>query len=751
MDIPAECLQRAAALRTEIAYHNRRYYELDEPEIPDAEYDRLVRELQDLEDRYPALVSPDSPTQRVSGAPLEAFDEVVHALPMLSIESIKDDVRLAEFDQRVRKWLGSDRVDYTGEPKLDGLAVSLRYQAGELVQAATRGDGYRGENITANIRTLASVPPRLAGSDWPGVLEVRGEVFMPKADFAAFNARQRDAGDREFANPRNAAAGSLRQLDPRITAGRPLALICYGLGEVTGGSLPARHADTLELLGTWGLPVSAELRRLAGLAACRDYIAAIGARRDDLPYDIDGVVIKVDRFDQQQVLGFRNRDPRWAVAFKYPPLEVLTRVEAVEFQVGRTGALTPVARLEPVAVAGVTVSNATLHNFDEVWRKDVRPGDTVYVRRAGDVIPEVVRVLPERRPPGAAPVALPEICPVCGSEVLKPAGEVVARCTGGLYCPAQRKEAIRHFASRRALDIEGLGDKRVTQLVERELIRDPADLYALTLEQLAGLERMAEKSARNLLDALERSRTTTLGRFLFALGIREVGEATAEALAQAVPDLDRLLAMDEGDFIQEGGIRGIGPVTAEALEQALAASPGPAPGEDLATWLTGLGVRGLGPDTVAALVDLYGSAANLRAAGAADFQAGRCSRIDGVGPVVAQNLVAFFRQPHNREVIAKLRQAGLHWPAPAPAPAPAAAPARPLAGKTLVITGTLSQPRDAIKVRLQALGAKVTGSVSRNTDYLLAGTDPGSKVDKARALGVTVLDEAGLERLLDGS
>ncbi len=658
---------RAQRLRAQIEQHNYLYYVLDEPQIPDSEYDRLFRSLQQLESEYPELVTPDSPTQRVGGQPLAAFEEVEHAVPMLSLENALSAEAMAEFDRRVRERLGrDDAVSYVAEPKLDGLAISLRYENGLLVQAATRGDGSRGENVTQNVRTIASVPLRLLGKGWPPVLEVRGEIFMPRRGFDELNRRQREQGEKTFANPRNAAAGSLRQLDSRISAGRPLAMYCYGLGETGGRSLHETHSGSMARLRGWGLPVSPELRVLRGLDACAAYFAEIGARRDSLAYDIDGVVFKVDRIADQQALGHVSRAPRWAIAQKFPAQEALTTVEAVEFQVGRTGAVTPVARLRPVAVGGVTVSNATLHNLDEVRRKDVRVGDTVYVRRAGDVIPEVVRVLPERRPAGTSPVSLPAHCPVCGSDVERIEGESVARCSGGLYCPAQRKQAVKHFASRRALDIEGLGDKLIEQLIDRRLIENPADLFGLGEEELAGLERMGPKSAHNLVQALDRSRRTTLARFLYALGIREVGEATAQALARRFGSLDRIQAASE-----------------EMLQET--------------------------PD---------------------------------VGPVVAHQVFSFLRQPHNREVIAKLQAAGIVWPEDEPAAA------EPLAGKTFVLTGTLSEPRDVVKARLQQLGARVSGSVSGKTDYLVAGEEAGSKLAKAQSLGVTVLDESGLEELL---
>jgi DNA ligase (NAD+) len=668
MTVPKAARERAAALREQIAYHNYRYYVLDDPAIPDSEYDRLLAELQQLEAQHAALVTPDSPTQRVGAAPLAEFAEVRHRVPMLSLDNAFTEEDLAGFDRRVRERLGHEgEIRYAAEPKLDGLAVSLRYEQGSLVQAATRGDGTVGEDVTQNVRTIPSVPLRLLGDGWPRLLEVRGEVYMPKKGFAALNERARERGEKTFANPRNAAAGSLRQLDPRVTAARPLALYCYGVGEVDGGDLAPTHSGTMRRLADWGLRVSPELATVTGAAGCLDYYRRIGARRDGFEYDIDGVVFKVEELALQRELGFVARAPRWAVAHKFPAQEELTVVEAVEFQVGRTGAVTPVARLRPVSVGGVTVSNATLHNMDEVERKDVRVGDTVYVRRAGDVIPEVVRVLPGRRPKGARKVHLPKTCPVCGSDVIKPEGEAVARCTGGLYCPAQRKEAVLHFASRRALDIEGLGEKLVDQLVDGGLLHDPADLYGLERSRLAALERMGEKSADNLLAALDRSRETTLARFLYALGIREVGEATAQALARQFGALEAIEQADE-----------------EALQET--------------------------PD---------------------------------VGPVVASHVAAFFRQGHNREVIAKLREAGVHWAETEPARG-----AQPLKGKTFVLTGALSRPRDAVKDELEALGAKVAGSVSKKTDYVVAGEDPGSKLAKAQELGVAVLDEAGLTDLL---
>jgi DNA ligase (NAD+) len=671
MGIPAAVRQRVADLREQIHWHNYRYYALDDPQIPDAEYDRLLRELQQLEQTHPALVTPDSPTQRVGSTPLSAFAQVKHALPMLSLDNAFTDDEIDGFDRRVREQLDAAApILYAAEPKLDGLAVSLRYEGGVLARGATRGDGMIGEDITHNIRTIPSVPLRLLGKHYPRVLEVRGEVFMPKQGFAALNAQALQRGEKIFANPRNAAAGSLRQLDPRVTAARPLEIFCYGVGQVEDGELPVLHSALLARLAEWGLRICPEVQVVTGAAGCLAYYRALLERRAGLPYEIDGVVYKVDRLEQQRSLGFVARAPRWAIAHKFPAQEAFTQVVDIQVQVGRTGALTPVARLEPVAVGGVTVTNATLHNADEVRRKDVRVGDTVIVRRAGDVIPEVVKVLLERRPAGARAFVMPTLCPVCGSRVIRPEGEAVARCVGGLFCSAQRKEALRHFASRRALDIEGLGDKLVDQLVEQGLVRNPADLYHLDARTLADLERMGAKSADKLVQALERSRSTTLARFLYALGIRRVGDTTAQTLADHFGALEALMAADE-----------------ERLRQ-----------------------------------------------------------IPDIGPVVAAQIRAFFAEAHNREIIDRLRHAGVHWPNAAPK---TEAVDRPLADKTFVLTGALaSMSRDQAKTRLQALGARVSGSVSAKTSYVVAGADPGSKLAKARALGVTVLTEPEWLKLL---
>jgi len=731
--------ERHQALSEAIERHNYRYYVLDDPEVPDSEYDRLFNELRELERAHPDLVTPDSPSQRVGAPPLKDFDEVVHRLPMLSLDNALSEQALVDFDRRVRDRLGvPGPVDYAAEPKLDGLAVSLRYEHGVLTEAATRGDGTRGENVTLNVRTIASVPLRLRDDHWPPVLEVRGEVFMPKKGFEALNARQRERGEKTFANPRNAAAGSLRQLDSRITARRPLRFICYGLGEVQGDVPAGSHSGIMTRLASWGLPVSPELKRVEGVSGCVDYFAEIGRRRDSLPYEIDGIVFKVDRLADQVALGSVARAPRWAIARKFPAEEALTEVQAVEFQVGRTGAVTPVARLQPVSVGGVTVSNATLHNMDEVRRKDVHVGDTVFVRRAGDVIPEVVRVLPERRPADAPPVVLPGQCPICGSDVIRPEGEAVARCSGGLYCPAQRKEAVKHFASRRALDIEGLGDRLVDQLVERRLIDDPADLFALDVETLAGLERMGRKSAENLVAALQRSRETTLARFLFALGILGIGETMAANVAAACGTLEAVMALRLADLVE------VRPSQARRLHDTLAAQP--ALVLDVPIIAAQPGLKWFHDSHAQLLIERFGGLQQVRGVDAEALVNAPRVKIEGVGEVLAEKLVTFFRQPHNRDVIAKLRAAGVSWPDPG------AGAQRsddlPLSGKTVVLTGTLSEPRGAVKQRLQALGAKVTGSVSSKTDYLIAGDEAGSKLAKATKLGVPVLDESGLQTLL---
>ena len=683
-DVSDHSAEHALDLRKQLHAHAHRYYVLDDPQIPDVEYDRLFNELQALESAHPELQTPDSPTLRVGGKPLAQFASVRHKVPMLSIRTETDTEATGaqNFDTRVRKELGlteSDPpVEYVAELKFDGLAMSLRYEAGVLVQAATRGDGETGEDVTQNIRTIQQIPLGLPAAA-PAVLEVRGEVYMRRADFEALNERQRAKialgikGEKTFVNPRNAAAGAVRQLDPSIAAQRPLSFFAYGLGEVTpqeeGGPEFATHFAMLQTLASWGFPVSGQVERAQGATELIAYHQRIGASRDQLPFDIDGVVYKVNALSLQRQLGFVTREPRWAVAHKYPAQEQLTTVLGIGVQVGRTGKLTPVAKLAPVFVGGVTVTNATLHNEDEARRKDVRVGDTVVVRRAGDVIPEVVSVLFENRTQDAPQFTMPRQCPVCGSSAVREEGEADYRCTGGLFCGAQRKEAILHFAHRRAVEVDGLGDKLVEQLVDSNIIRTLPDLYKLGLEALSGLDRMADKSAGNLLEALEKSKQTTLARFVFGLGIRHVGEATAKELARHFGKLDAIM---------------------DATEEALL-------------------------------------------------------QVSDVGPIVASSLRTFFDQPHNREVVEQLRACGVTWQEGEPAPRAF----MPLSGKTFVITGTLPNlSRDDAKDQVEAAGGKVAGSVSKKTDYVVAGADAGSKLLKAQALGVTIIDESALLALL---
>jgi DNA ligase (NAD+) len=662
--------RRAEALRAEIAHHDLRYHALDDPEISDADYDGLVRELRAIEAEFPGLVTPDSPTQRVGAGPAAGFGVVVHRVPMLSLGNgfADDDVR--DFDRRVRKLLGDDApVEYAAEPKLDGLAISVTYRDGRLVQAATRGDGGRGEDVTATVAQIRSVPKRLAGAA-PGLLEVRGEIFMLLEGFRRLNEDMATRGEKTFVNPRNAAAGSVRQLDPEVTRARPLELYAYGIGAIEPLAPPRRQSDLLAWLRSLGFSTNPLAATVTGPEACLEYYRRLEAERAALPYQIDGVVYKVNDRLAQERLGFISREPRWALAHKFPAEEAFTVLRAVEFQVGRTGVLTPVARLEPVFVGGATVSNATLHNMDEVARKDVRTGDTVVVRRAGDVIPEIVSVVAERRPADAAAIVMPAHCPSCGSPVIRDEGEAVARCTGGFRCKAQRREALKHFASRRALDIDGLGDRVIDQLVERDRVRSPADLFGLEVAELADLERLGEKSAQNLVEAIAASRATTLPRLLLGLGIREVGESTALALARHFGDIGPLIGADEAQIQQ----------------------------------------------------------------------------VPDVGPVVAAHIARYFADAENRALIDALRARGVHWPPVAVARKAEA----PLAGLTFVLTGTLATlSREQAGEALAALGAKVAGSVSKKTSYVVAGEDAGGKLDKARALGVPVIDEAALLSVLD--
>lgn len=660
---------RCISLRKLLAQYDYEYYVLDTPSVPDSEYDKIYRELQSLENLHPKLITPDSPTQRVSGSAVNAFNSITHRQAMLSLNNAFEDNELEAFDKRIRETLGQDHIEYAVEPKFDGLAITLTYENGIFTQGATRGDGYTGEDVTHNLRTLRAIPMRLSGQNPPKLLEVRGEVLMFKRDFEKLNQTQLSKGEKQFANPRNAAAGSLRQLDAKVTATRPLSFFAYGLGAAEGVPQMGSHSVAMDYLAGLYFPVSNERSVVVGLSGLLNYYKKIGQVREKLPFDIDGVVYKVNQFNQQNELGFVSRAPRWAIAHKFPAQEALTVVEDITVQVGRTGAITPVARLAPVFVGGVTVTNATLHNEDEVRRKDVHIGDTVSVRRAGDVIPEVVNVLLERRPANARRFEMPVACPECGSHILKQTDEAVARCTGGLFCPAQRKQAITHYASRRAMDIEGLGDKLADQLVEANLVHTLADIYKLDLTTLSNLDRMATKSAQNILDALQSSKSTTLARFIYALGMRNVGEATAKDLAKYFGNLSALMQANIDDLLA----------------------------------------------------------------------------VNDVGPVVAESINNFFTEPHNQTVITELLKAGITWPE---------TDGRQLAtgnlsGKTFVLTGTLPNlPRDSAKELIEAAGGKVSGSVSKKTDYVVAGSDAGSKLDKAQELGLAILDEAGLLELL---
>jgi len=660
---------RCIKLRQLLATYDYEYYVLDAPSVPDSEYDKVYRELQDLEKSHPELITSESPTQRVSGSAANAFNSITHRQAMLSLNNAFEDSELEAFDKRIREALGKDQIEYAVEPKFDGLAITLTYEHGIFIQGATRGDGYTGEDVTHNLRTLRAIPMRLGCQQPPKLLEVRGEVFMFKREFEKLNQTQLNKGEKQFANPRNAAAGSLRQLDAKITATRHLSFFAYGLGASEGIPSLSSHSMAMDYLDGLHFPVSKERKVVLGLSGLLDYYQKIGQARNKLPFDIDGVVYKVNQFNQQNELGFVSRAPRWAIAHKFPAQEALTLVEDITVQVGRTGAITPVARLAPVFVGGVTVTNATLHNEDEIRRKDVHIGDTVSVRRAGDVIPEVVNVLTERRPANARRFEMPTVCPECGSHILKQAEEAVARCTGGLFCPAQRKQAIIHYASRRAMDIEGLGEKLVDQLVEANLVHTLADIYKLDLTTLSNLERMATKSAQNILDALQSSKSTTLARFIYALGMRNVGEATAKDLAKHFGNLPELMWAGSDELLT----------------------------------------------------------------------------VNDVGPVVAESITNFFSEIHNQTVITELLEAGITWPE---------TNGKQLAtgnliGKTFVLTGTLPNlSRDDAKEMVEAAGGKVSGSVSKKTDYVIAGNDAGSKLDKAQELGLTILDETGLLELL---
>lgn len=664
-------IKKIAQLKKKINEHNYRYHILDEPLISDTAYDKLFRKLEALEKQYPELISNDSPTQRVGSTPLTSFQQVQHAVPMLSLENAFSEKEVLAFNKRLQERLHTEKeIEYACEPKLDGVAVSLIYHKGQLIRAATRGDGTIGEDITLNIRTILSIPLQLRGSDYPTDLEVRGEVYIPKKAFQQLNDRLKKAGEKMFVNPRNAAAGSLRQLNPKMTAQRSLAFFTHSVGQIKDGKLADTHTAILNQFKQWGLPRCPQTQTAKNILACLAYYHKIAQQRTTLPYDIDGVVYKVNAIALQQQLGFVSRAPRWALAHKFPAQEEFTQVLAIEFQVGRTGALTPVARLQPVFVGGVTISNATLHNMDEIKRKDIRVGDTVVIRRAGDVIPEVVSVIKEKRPANTHPIKLPKHCPICGSDIIKIETESVARCTGALFCPAQRKEAIKHFASRKAMNIEGLGNKLVEQLVDNHLIKDVSGLYHLTPEQLAFLPHLGEKSARKLCNAIHASKKTSLTRFLYGLGIRDVGITTALNLTQHFQDLTSITQADE-----------------ESLQD-----------------------------------------------------------IPDIGPIVAAHIKKFFSEPHNLEVIKKLLAAGINWPKP-----DVIKPKHPsfLAGKSFVLTGSLSElSREQAMRMLQELGAQVSSSVSKKTDYLIMGENPGSKLARAQALGLTILTEKNFLELL---
>ena len=661
---------RINELRQVINHHNHQYHVQDNPEVPDAEYDRLFRELSELESQFPDLISDDSPTQRIGAKPLKQFSEIEHRMPMLSLGNVFNEDEMKAFYKRVLDRLNIQKVVFAAETKLDGLAISLLYEHGKLVRAGTRGDGHQGEDVTLNARTINSIPLRLNGKDYPSIAEVRGEVVMDKQDFLDFNERQKLSDAKLFANPRNAAAGSLRQLDPAVTAKRPLSFMCYGLGYYSDDDQFETHSEILDRITTWGLPVSTERRRASDIDDCIGFYQEISKKRADLKYEIDGVVFKVDSLKYQKKLGFVSRAPRWAIAYKFPPEEEITKVVDIEIQVGRTGALTPVARLIPVFVGGVTVTNATLHNFDEVQRKDIRAGDTVIVRRAGDVIPEVVSVIKDKRPGESKSFHMPDNCPDCGSAVYRSDDEATHRCSGGLFCPTQCIQSIIHFASRRAMNIDGLGDKLVEQLYREGLVKNVADLYELNLDQLSSLERMGNKSAQNLIDALEKSKNTRLDKFLYSLGIREVGESTARALANYFGTLQLIM---------------------NASEEALL-------------------------------------------------------EVSDVGPVVAENILAFFKEIHNRDVIGRLQKHNIAWSESIKTAQTG------LSGKTFVLTGTLlTMTRDEARDRLLGLGAKVANSVSKKTDYVVIGDSPGSKAEKAEKLGVPILDEQAFETLLSNS
>tara|TARA_Y100001935_G_scaffold255373_1_gene268020 strand:- start:360 stop:2585 length:2226 start_codon:yes stop_codon:yes gene_type:complete len=730
--------KKVSALRDKINSHNHNYYVLDDPRIPDSEYDRMIKDLKKMEEINPELVTIDSPTQRVGAKPLDAFNQIQHKQRMLSLDNALNEEEFFEFDQRIKDKIGEDgNIVYAAEPKLDGLAISLRYENGSLVSAATRGDGKVGEDVTQNVRTISSIPLKLIGKNYPNILEIRGEIFIPKKGFIELNKRQRKLGEKIFANPRNAAAGSLRQLDSRITAKRPLAMFCHGIGEVAGHSMGASHSENMDLIKNWGLPVASETSICKSPKKCQEYFNFISDKRENLPFDIDGIVFKVNNIELQKKLGFVSRAPRWAIAQKFPAQEEITEVEDIQFQVGRTGTLTPVARLKPVYVGGVTVSNATLHNIHEVKRKDVRIGDTVFIRRAGDVIPEIIRVVGNKKKTRSKLIKIPKLCPICKSKVILIDGEAAARCTGGLSCSAQRKEAIKHFASRRALDIEGLGDKLIDQLVDSNLIYSPADLFSLKEEQLSRLERMGKKSALNLLTSLEKSKSTTLARFLYGLGILGIGETIANHLAESFQSLESILDIKFTDLIEVNlnQAKSIQAAFLKVVDTKQMISNIPPPNN----------LKWCKTAHMLMFEEKHRTVNNLLNSNTKEIVNVPKYRIEGIGDSLSEKLVTFFKQDQNISVIRNLKKAGVNWPK---FERQDVKKDLPLAGVSFVLTGKLSQSRDIYKIKLINLGANISNSITKKTDYLICGESAGSKLQKAEALGIKCLNEEELVKLL---
>ncbi len=737
------------SLYKQINDHNYRYYVLDDPQVPDAEYDRLMRELIVLEQANPSLITRDSPTQRVGAEPSGTFSEVIHEIPMLSLGNAFSEEELTNFDRRVRERLDQDQIEYVAEPKLDGLAISLMYENGKLIRAATRGDGARGEDVTSNIRTIRAIPLQLRGSNYPEKVEIRGEIYMDKKGFQKLNQRQEQAEEKVFANPRNAAAGSLRQLDPKTTATRPLSIYCYSVGYIEGNvegiDLTTKHFNVLMQIKDWGLPVSLEVVRVEGVSGCMEYYKNIEKKRPGLAYEIDGVVYKVNDLAQQEELGFVSRAPRWAIAHKFAPEEEITIVKDIDVQVGRTGALTPVARLEPVFVGGVTVTNATLHNQDEIDRKDVRIGDTVIVRRAGDVIPEVARVLVERRPEDAQQFVIPIECPVCGSKVVRLKDKAVSKCSGSLICTAQKIGSIIHFSSRRAMDIEGLGDEMAKMLVETGLVTNLADIYKLDTNRVGKLEGMAEKSSQQLIDAIEGSKKTTFSRFIFSLGIPGVGEEVARLLTEHFDGIAGLMSSDRKYYVKNLGVKGIGGAKAKSIIDFFKQNKNLFYiGDNFADYIYELGISGVSKKVADDLASVFGTLEELKKAGIEQLENHTRVVIKGVGDELAKNLEIFFSSDLNQKIINNLLDAGISWDQQL-----TFGKDLPLTGHIYVLTGTLQvMSRDKAKAQLQALGAKITGSVSKNTTAVIAGEKAGSKLDKAEKLGIKVLTEEDLDNLL---